>query len=119
MGFSGPIVPNLLRANNASLVEKHCSQGNEDCANSDLHRILERSSVFLLLATEQANTTFFSLYLPQVLSAHDGPAHENLPKPCKTTMLVLAMKSTTGWSRLLATIIAHRFFPVPLIGLVG
>lgn len=83
--------------------------------------MLERSSIFLLLATEQAYTTFFSLYLPQVLSAHDGPAHENLLKPGKTTMLVLAMKSTTafnfvGWSRLLATI-AHRFFPVPLIGL--
>ena len=36
LGFSGLIVANLLRPNNASSVEKHCSQANEGCAHSDL-----------------------------------------------------------------------------------
>ena len=60
MGFSGPIVPNLLRANNASLVEKHCSQAREDCANSDLHSILEWSLLSLVADETKISSSLFT-----------------------------------------------------------
>jgi hypothetical protein len=48
MGISGPIVPHLLRANNARSVEKHRSQANDDRANSDFSSILGWSLLSLV-----------------------------------------------------------------------